>query len=117
MILNHNQMDIETTVGDTISFGFQMEGLGEDVDSAFFTVKENYTDEGPLLQVSLGDGIEKYEPEDPSEEGIYTVHISAERASVLPIGTFYYDLQVGLRGDVYTLMKGIMKVTYDVTRQ
>lgn len=116
MVLNYNQMDLETTVGDTIAFAFQMEGLGEDIDSAFFTVKENYTDEGHLLQVLLGDGIEKYESDNPNEDGIYTVHISAERARILPIGTFYYDLQVGLRGDVYTLMKGILKVTYDVTR-
>lgn len=105
------EQSISMVRGDTLSFGIQMTGLNQDVDSIYFSCKENYDDADYIFQKSLGDGITK------AETGTYTVRVAPVDTQNISAGEYYYDLQVGVNGDVFTLLKGILHVEWDVTRE
>ena len=104
------EQSISMVRGDTLSFGIQMDGLEQDLDSMFFSCKENYDDLDYIFQKSIGDGIEKV------STGVYTVRVAPEDTQDITAGQYYYDLQVSVNGDVFTLLKGILEVEWDVTR-
>lgn len=102
---------ITMTRGDTLSFGLEVEG--DALDTAYFTVKKSFSDETPVFQKSLGttvDGITLI------EEGKYAVRIAPEDTENLEVGKYYYDLQIGVNGDVFTVKRGILELEADVTR-
>lgn len=94
--------------GDTLSFGMEIEGLNQDLDSAYFTVKANYADE-PLVQKSLGDGITKV------ETGVYRIRVAPEDTADVAAGKYFYDFEIGANGDVFTILNGILEIEQDVT--
>ena len=96
------------TRGDTISFGIEIEGLEQDLDTAFFTCRKNYTDP-PIFQKSLEGGITK------QETGKYVVRVAPEDTKDIEPGQYHYDLEIGANGDVYTILKGILEFEQDVT--
>ena len=49
-------------------------------ESAYFSVKEDYDDEEPVIKKKLGDD--------------YTLHISSRDTEGLPFGTLYYDAYI-----------------------
>ena len=94
--------------GDTVSFGMEIEGLDQDLDTAFLTCRKNFT-EAPVFQKSLGDGITK------QDTGLYVVRIAPGDTEGLQVGKYYYDLELGVNGDKFTILKGILEIEQDVT--
>ena len=106
---NYPNYQINMARGDTLSFGLEFEGLGQNLDSAYFTVKKNALDEEPIFQKSLNDGISKV------EDYKYIVRIAPEDTATLDAGQYAFDVQVSANGDVYTIMLGNLILSQDVT--
>ena len=111
MLKNH--MNLEMTRGDTLSFGVEIYNLGQNLDSAFFTCKRNHDDEVELFQKTLNDGITL----DSVENGdyFYRVRIAPEDTELIEPGKYYYDLQISVNGDVFTILKGVLTLDFDVS--
>lgn len=107
---NYNDINLKMTKGDTFSFGFEIEGLGsQTLQSAYLTVKNNYDDATALFQKSLNNGITTENNE------VYKVRIAPADTSSLDVGNYYYDVQISINGDVFTIMKGILALEFNVT--
>lgn len=102
--------NIKMVRGDTLSFGIVLYGDVQTLDSAFFTCKKDYND-SPVFQKSLGDGISEV------DEGEYAVRVAPEDTKDLEVGKYYYDVQVGNGDDVFTVLRGILEIEYDVSRE
>ena len=106
------EQNIEITRGDTASFNLQFVDfagdLEHDVQDMFLTVKEDINGSA-IFQKSLGNGISKV------IDNVYVVRIAPEDTEDLNLGYYYYDFEVKINDDVFTLLKGVMQITYDVT--
>jgi hypothetical protein len=105
---------ITMTKGDTLSFGMELfDGNGEaftdELESAFFTCKQNYTDSVNVFQKSLGNGITK------ADDGQYIVRVAPEDTIGMEAGKYFFDLQIGTDSDVFTISKGVLEIEQDVT--
>lgn len=98
---------IRLTRGDTLSFGFEIEGVS-DIDTAYFTCKKDINDTVNLFKKSLGDGITK------TDEG-YILRVAPADTKDAEIGKYFYDLQIGVNNDIFTVLKGVLELTYDVS--
>jgi hypothetical protein len=100
--------------GDTLSFGLQLYDetgtpFGQDLERAYFTCKSNRSDKRYLFQKSLSDGVSKV------GRGSYVVRVApSDTASAKP-GKYFYDLEIGCNGDVFTIMRGVLEIMQDVT--
>ena len=98
--------------GDTKSFAFEVEGMDEqEFDSIKFTCKKNYTDTTPVFQKTLGDGISEV------KDGRYVVRIAPEDTENVALGDYLYDLEMRVNGDVFTILRGKLRIVYDITRE
>lgn len=95
--------------GDTLAFSFEVEGI-DTLDTAYLSCKANADDENYVFQKSLTDGISLV------ETGKYRVRVAPEDTSNIEVGSYYYDLEIGANSDIFTILKGILKVEQDVTR-
>lgn len=100
--------------GDTLSFGFELmdenqEPFTQTPSSVYFTCKSNKTDNINLFQKTLGDGITD------RGNGQYVVRVPPEDTKFAEAGKYFYDLQIGINGDIYTLMHGVLELVQDVT--
>lgn len=98
--------NLEMVRGDTEPFAFEVDGMGgQEFDAVKFNCKKRYGDRGPcLFQLSLGDGITKV------REGRYIVRIPPENTQKLAAGDYIYDLRITVNGDVFTIMRGKLKI-------
>lgn len=103
--------------GDTYAFAIEIEGLGQELDSAYFTCKENFEDETPIFQKSLGDGITKDNEHSIEGKIIYKVRVAPEDTKNIVPKNYYYDLEIGANSDIYTILKGVLKIDNDVTHE
>lgn len=101
--------------GDTFAFGIEIKGLNQELDSAYFTCKENYDDETPIFQKSLSDGIEKDEETSTEDIYYYKIRVAPADTKDVEAKNYYYDLEIGANDDIYTILKGILKIENDVT--
>jgi hypothetical protein len=106
---NYPNYQINMARGDSCSFGLEFEGLGQDLDTAFLTVKKNALDEEPLFQKSLEHGISKQDTDK------YVVRIAPTDTAELDAGEYPFDVQIGVNNDVFTIMLGIIILSQDVT--
>ncbi len=111
MAKSPNILNLEMTRGDTKAFAIEISGLEQDLETAYLSCKLNQDDENYVFQKSIGNGITKI------ETGKYRAKIAPADTKNLEIGTYYYDLEIGLDGDIYTIAKGKLQITYDVTRE
>lgn len=100
--------------GDTLSFGIELmdehgETFTQELETAYFTCKSNKTDEAFLFQKTLGNGITKV------DDGIYTVRVAPSDTKDAEAGKYYYDLQIGANGDIFTVLHGVLELEQDVT--
>lgn len=110
-----NDFKISFTKGDTYALAIKFKNLSEDLRTAFFTVKENPDDE-PLLQKSLGAGIDKIDDRTYKNEKTYKVQIQSEDTSNLEAHVQYlYDLQVTVGNVVKTIISGVFVVTHSLS--
>lgn len=97
--------------GDTLAFAVEVEGLEQDLDTAYFSCKIDPNDNSYVFQKTLDGGISKV------ETGKYRVRVAPEDTSNVDIGTYYYDLQIGLNSDVFTILRGKLTIEYEVTEE
>lgn len=98
---------IKLTRGDTLSFGVEIDGVDE-LDTAFFTCKKDVNESTVLFQKSLNNGIVK-------QGNAYAVRVAPADTKDAEIGKYFFDLQIGVNDDVFTILKGILEITYEVT--
>ena len=104
-----SEKNLKMIKGDTLAFGLEIEGLDQDLDTAYFTCKQDKNSDTPIFQKSLNDGISKV------ETGQYRVRIAPADTRNLEEGNYYYDLQIGVNSDIFTIMIGVLKITQDIT--
>ena len=111
---NFNMADENITMvkGDTLSFGLEIDGLdGQDLESAYFTCKDVPTSSSNIFKKSLGDGITKV------SAGKYEIRVAPEDTADVIAGLYWYDCRIGLNGDVFTLMHGVLELLQNVTEE
>ena len=100
--------------GDTFSFGIEYDFDDEstqDLDTCYFSCKLNSDDDEYVFQKSIGDGISKV------DDNQYRVRIAPEDTQNIKTGKYYYDLQIGLNNDVFTIIKGVLTIEREITRE
>ena len=82
----------------------------EDITEIYFSGKDKLTDSEYAFQLTLDNGI-------TLQEGTtkFLVSLSHEITSTLEVENYYYDLTFVMNGNVFTIMKGILKVEPNVT--
>ena len=100
---------IEMVKGDTFYLGLELEGLGQDLATADFTVKKSALDSEILIHKDLTDGIMK------KQDNQYLVKLEPEDTSSLDAGMYHYDMQFSVNNCVYTPLIGIFILAQDVT--
>lgn len=100
--------NITITRGDTLTFGVKFEGV-DMVDTAFFSCKKNQYDTDYIFKKALKNGI------DFVENGVYRVRVAPSDTAELDVGIYYYDLEIRKNGDVFTVLKGHLKIEQGIT--
>lgn len=117
--MNYYKRNIKHNKGDTYALSFEIENLGQLLDSAYLTCRDNLNDDNSniLFECSLKDGISIVEQDEELNDIKYVVRVSPEKTKDLQSGTYYYDLQIEVNGDVFTIMKGSFVIEQDVSRR
>ena len=101
--------NIDMIKGDTMSFGLEIEGLDQSLASAYFSVRDSLSSDAYIFQKSIGDGITE------AETGRYVIRIAPEDTQNLSAGRYFYDFEVGVNNDVFTLLIGMLTIEDEVT--
>lgn len=113
---NPIRRDLLMVQGDTMSFGFQLQGLeGSRPEGIYFSCKEKIEDEEYLFQVTLSDNIDFRSYDADKDILTYGVRIPPELTHYLALGRYFYDLQLKVNNDIITLMVGRLDLQYQVT--
>lgn len=107
------QKNFKFVRGDSFYFAFVMNNSAGNpltVNEAYFSCKANIDDLEYVFQKDLSDGIELVNDR-------YNVRIAPEDTENLVAGEYYYDLEVVINEDVYTLMRGELDLLSDITRR
>lgn len=114
--MNYYKRNIRNVRGDTYSFALEIENLEQEIESIYFTCRDSLNDNSNVLfQKSLNNGISLTEQEDKIDK--YAVRVAPNDTKNIQSGTYYYDLQVGVNGDIFTIMKGKFIIEQDSTRE
>ena len=108
---NYPNYQIDMVRGDSLSFGLEFEGLGQNLESADFTVKKDDSDATVLIHKDLSDGISK------TEDYKYIVRLAPEDTADLDAGYYHFDMQIGVNSDIFTIMLGILVLEQGVTEE
>lgn len=103
--------NITMVKGDTLQFNVEVYDENGDpmtVDSAFMTCKKRPNSTDIVFQKSLESGIVQ-------SEGLILVRVAPEDTSEVDAGQYFYDFQIGVGQDRYTIMIGILSLEQDVT--
>ena len=102
-----NEFKIEFTKGDTYALAIKFKNITEDLRLAYFSVKDN-PDDAPLIQKSLGAGIDKIDDRDYKNEKTYKFQLQPADTVNLEAQTQYlYDIQVTIGNVVKTVLHGV----------
>ena len=110
--LNDNY--IKMVRGTSLSFGFEVVDengapFTQELEHVYFACKKKDSDEY-AFRTSLVDGIDKV------DVGKYRVRVAPEDTQNIEIGKYFYDLQIGLNGDVFALMRGVLEIEHEVNK-
>ena len=115
--MNYYKNDIRHVKGDTYSSAMVIENLGQALDTAYFTCRENLNDDSEKLFVkSLNNGITQVEYDDENDIRKYAVRVEPGDTKDLQSGTYYYDFEIGVNSDIFTIMKGKFIIEQDSSR-
>lgn len=113
---NAIKRDISMVKGDTMSFGFQIQGLGDQrPDEIHFTCKQDLEDENYIFERTLDNGVSFRGYDQETDTLTYGVRVPPEATENLQDGIYYYDLQLDINGDILTLMKGRLSIEWQTT--
>jgi hypothetical protein len=109
--------NLEMIKGDTLSFAFEVEfdEAPQKLEKADFSCKTNFDDDDVLFHKELENGINFAKQE--NDKLYYIVRVAPEDTKNLEAGMYYYDLQIKLNGDVFTILNGALKIESDVTAE
>ena len=102
--------NITMTRGDTVAFNCQIfdeNGNPLEVTAAYFTCKKRLTGE-QIFRKSIGDGISQ-------SDGMLTVRVAPEDTREVDEGIYFYDFQILIGQDVFTIKKGSFTIEWDAT--
>ena len=104
--------DIRLVQGNTLTFKVIFSGMedGAEVTNAYFTVKKKISDDSPIFQLTLGNGISQI-----TDTTTYVVSASSALTSLLTPENYYYDCTFVINTTVTTLLKGILTVDPRIT--
>lgn len=107
--------NLEMVRGDTLSFAVEIEfdDKPQELEKAFFTCKKNLDDGDAVFQKTLEDGISFKKQE--RNKMYYVVRIAPEDTKNIEAGHYFYDMQIELNSDVFTILTGALKVNYEIT--
>lgn len=115
--MNYYRNNIRHVKGDTYSSGLIIEDLGQDLDTAYFTCRDSLNDNSDILfQCSLDDGISLVDYDEEKDIRKYAIRVEPSKTKNLQSGTYYYDLEVGVNSDIFTIMKGKFIIEQDSSR-
>lgn len=103
--------NITMVKGDTLQFNVQVFDENHDpmtVDSAFMTCKKRPSSNDKVFQKSLENGISQ-------SDGMIYVRVAPEDTQETDAGQYFYDFQIGIGQDRFTIMIGILSLEQDVT--
>lgn len=115
--MNYYKNNITHIKGDTFSCGFTIEDLRQDLASAKFTCRDSLNDDSNVLfQKNLNDGITLVEIDAHSDKKKYAIRVAPNDTKNLQSGIYYYDLEIGVNDDIFTIMKGKFILEQDSSR-
>lgn len=115
--MNYYTNNIRHNKGDTFSCALVVEDLGQELDSISFTCRENLNDNSEILFSStLGDGISLVEYDEQKDIRKYAIRVEPNKTKDLQSGTYYYDEEIRVNNDVFTIMKGKFIIEQDSSR-
>ena len=100
--------------GDTFAFGVEFKGLDQELDTFYFTC-QSIPQKEMIFQKSLGDGISLVELDVEKAIATYRVRVAPEDTANLAPGTYFYDCEIGINNDIFTLMEGELVLRPDAT--
>ena len=117
--MNYYKNNIKHVKGDTYSSALIVEGLGQTLDSVYFTCRDSLKNDSTILfEKSLADGgITQVEYDEENDIRKYAVRIDPYDTRNLQAGTYFYDLQITVNTDVFTIMKGNFILEQDASRK
>lgn len=108
---NPIRRDLSMIKGDTMSFGFQIQGLeGRDPENVELICKKTLEDEGELFGVSLNNNIDRRDYDAEHDIITYSVRIPPQLTEDLDAGRYFYDLKILCNTDVISLMVGRLNI-------
>lgn len=115
--MNYYKNDIRNVRGDTFSHSIVVQGLEQDLEGVYFTCRDSLNDDSNVLfQKSLNNGITYLYYDEEKDERTYVVRVAPSDTNDIQAGTYFYDEQVIVNGDVVTIMKGRFIIEQDATR-
>lgn len=102
----------EITKGSTYNQSITFVDLDQELDGMFFMMKKNLDIEEPEITLTLQDGI--FLDKIDGKNYTYMYQLSAEKTLNLPLGEYYYSVQIYANGDIKTIETGIIFVTFNV---
>lgn len=116
--MNYYYNNIRHIKGDTYSCALEIEDFDQEFDSIYFTCRDGQNDDSEVLfEAGLNDGISIVEYDAETNTRKYAIRVAPAKTKNLQVGTYYYDLQVGINGDIFTIMKGKFIVEQQATRK
>lgn len=112
--LNSIYQNIDMVRGDTLTFNFQIQGLGTTSATFAFLVAENFNDAPLIRSDSANGGVSLVNTE--GDVNTYTVNVRPQQTSGLDVMLYHYDLVMYVDDNVYTLMRGDLNLLNEVER-
>ena len=109
---NYITKNLQMVVGDTESFGFELsdsQGGAITLNTAYFSCKNNAQDSTYVFQKSLNDGITA------AGNNQFIVRIAPEDTALLNPGQYWYDLEIGVDNDIFTIFRGVLELVPEIT--
>ena len=108
------RQNLEMIKGDTLAFGVEIEfdESPQKISNAYFTCKST-VDGKAHFQKYLNSGIDFVKQVD--NKLYYRVRIAPQDTKKLETGRYYYDLEIRINGDVFTILNGILNIEKEIT--
>ena len=114
--MNYYKNDIRHVKGDTYSSALTVEGLGQALDNVYMTCKDTLNDNSNILfEKKLNNGITQVEYDSEHDIRKYAIRVDPVDTKNIQAGTYFYDVQITINTDVFTIMKGLFIVEQEVT--
>ena len=95
--------------GASVSFGLEYDGTTQDLDAAYWTIKKDWNDVTPLVQKTIGDGIDKI------GTSKYVWHLEHDDTANLAPDFYVYDCWIEMNNDFFPILSGTLHIRPNAT--